>query len=71
MERYEGPTIELDSELRWGPCRNCTYFSPELIGGFCNGPELALGYLVRDNSTCEQWFPVLTSVPPDSAMPRR
>jgi len=35
-------------------CATCEYWTPELIGGVCNGPEAPLGYREDDTSMCEQ-----------------
>jgi hypothetical protein len=35
-------------------CATCGYWTPELIGGICNGPEAPMGYREDDTSMCEQ-----------------
>jgi hypothetical protein len=39
---------------KYDHCVNCGFWTPELIGGVCDGPELQIGYMEDDTSTCEQ-----------------
>jgi hypothetical protein len=35
-------------------CATCGFFTPELIGGKCDGPEISYGYMADNTNTCTQ-----------------
>jgi hypothetical protein len=59
MELRMSAIEEIDKQLdeyinKFVKCTTCKWWERELFGGYCNCPELPLGFMEHDDSMCEQ-----------------
>jgi len=54
MNALQEANIAIDKFLKeYDSCATCAFWTPQLIGGICDGPEIQNGYMEDDTLTCE------------------